>query len=65
MMDGDMWEFNSPTKSWNEAHPASVINPGARSAAYLTVLNSTQTDDGRMVLFGGDMENGPVSDLWL
>jgi hypothetical protein len=59
---GDMWEFDINNEFWNEIHPASVINPGARSAAYLTIL---EEEYRQMVLFGGDTKNGPVSDVWI
>lgn len=61
VIHGDMWEFDLTTKSWNEIHTASVISPGARSAAYLTILE----ESSQIVLFGGDTESGPISDVWL
>ena len=57
----DMWEFDLSTNIWKEMHPASVMRPGPRSGAYLTMLE----DSGQIVLFGGDTESGPISDVWL
>lgn len=56
-----MWEFDLSTKSWHEIHPASGMRPGARSGAYLTVLDESR----QIVLFGCDTDTGPISDVWL
>lgn len=63
VIHGDMWNFDLSNESWSEIHPASVINPGPRSGAYLTILKGEEAR--QMVLFGGDAISGPVSDVWL
>jgi hypothetical protein len=56
-----MWGFDLTTRSWNEMHPASVMRPGPRSGAYLTILEESR----HLVLFGGDTDSGPISDVWV
>jgi hypothetical protein len=58
---GDMWEFDLTKKTWSEMHPASVMKPGARSSPFLTMLEESR----QIVLFGGDTESGPISDVWV
>jgi len=57
----DMWEFDLATQTWSEIQPATPLNPGARSDAFITILE----DARQLVLFGGDAEGGPVSDIWV
>jgi hypothetical protein len=57
----DMWEFDLATNMWKEIQPATPLNPGARSDAFITVLEDTR----QLVLFGGDAEGGPISDIWV
>jgi hypothetical protein len=58
---GDMWEFDLTDMTWNELHPSSVFKPGPRSAAHLAILEESR----KIVLFGGNTESGPISDVWL
>lgn len=57
----DMWEFDLITKTWSEMHPVSILKPGPRSNAFITSFR----DQRKIVLFGGDTSNGPISDIWL
>lgn len=57
----DMWEFDLATQMWNEIQPATPLSPGARSDAFITVLEEAR----QLVLFGGDAEGGPISDIWV
>ena len=57
----DLWEFDLSTKLWNEIRSVSAMNPGARSGAYMTVLEESR----QILLFGGDTVDGPISDVWL
>ncbi len=57
----DMWEFDLTTNTWNEMHTPSVMRPGARSSAHLAMLEESR----QIVLFGGDTNSGPISDVWL
>lgn len=57
----DMWEFDLTTSRWQELYPTSILTPGPRSQAFITTLQS----QNKILLFGGNTESGPVSDLWL
>lgn len=57
----DFWEFDLTSKIWEEIHPASVNTPGARSSPFITILEESR----QVVLFGGNSETGPISDVWI
>lgn len=57
----DMWEFDINTNRWNEIHSSSSFSPGARSRPFITILE----DSRKLLLFGGNSDAGPVSDLWV
>jgi hypothetical protein len=56
----DMWEFDLTSKTWTEMHSPGM-NPGARSRPFMTMLE----DSREILLFGGDTNSGPISDVWL
>ncbi len=51
-----MWEFGLYHKTLSEIHTASTLTPGARSGAYLTILENSR----QVVLFGGDTKRALV-----
>ena len=57
----DIWEFDLNTKTWLEIHPPNGLKPGKRSSSYLVMLEKSR----EILLFGGDTEVGPISDVWL
>jgi hypothetical protein len=57
----DFLEFDLTKNTWEEIHPATIMSPGGRASAFLTVLE----DSREIVLFGGNSESGPVSDVWV
>ena len=57
----DMWEFDLNTQRWSQIHPGSIYNPGPRSDTFITALQ----DNKNIILFGGDTDNGPISDVWI
>ena len=57
----DMWQFDPQSNIWTEQIASSVLSPGPRSNPYLITLQ----DQNKILLFGGETKNGPVSDLWL
>jgi hypothetical protein len=57
----DLWEFDLTTNTWEEIHPASIIGPGNRANTFITVLE----DSRQIVLFGGNNDSGPISDVWV
>lgn len=58
---GDMWEFDLTANRWEEIYFKSMISPGPRSSPHLVHLEK----EGKILLFGGSTESGPVSDLWI
>ena len=58
----DMWKFDLTTPTWTKIHPASVLTPGPRSSSFMTTLKD---DRSKILLFGGDNSNGPISDVWI
>jgi hypothetical protein len=58
---GDMWEFDLNSKIWSEIHPGSIMSPGPRYNTHLVMLEKSR----QFVLFGGETESGPISDVWL
>jgi hypothetical protein len=58
---GDMWEFDLDKRLWAEIHFQPNMNPGARSNPFITILDESR----QVLLFGGDTEIGPISDVWL
>lgn len=57
----DMWKFDLETNRWNQIYTGSVLTPGLRSSPFMAALNN----QSKLLLFGGDTPNGPVSDVWL
>jgi hypothetical protein len=57
----DFWEFDLNAKTWAEIHPPNALVPGKRSNSYLIMLENSR----QIVLFGGETEKGPISDVWL
>jgi hypothetical protein len=37
------------------------MNPGAKSKPFMTILK----ESGQILLFGGSIERGPISDVWI
>ncbi len=56
-----MWVFDLEANRWQEIFPWSVFTHGARSNAFMTVVE----DQKKIVLFGGDVSSRPNSDLWV
>ncbi len=61
ILHSDFWEFDLNNNTWEEIHPASTISPGNRASTFMTVLE----DSRQIVLFGGNSESGPTSDVWV
>jgi hypothetical protein len=57
----DMWEFDMNTYRWKEIHSSPSFSPGARSRSFLTILENSR----KLLLFGGNSDVGPISDLWI
>ena len=61
MIHSDMWEFDLTSLKWSQMHPATTMSPGKRSNSFLTIIEGSR----QIVLFGGDTESGPISDVWV
>lgn len=56
----DMWRYDLATNTWHEIHFSSSVSPGPRTEAFLIALDNSR----KLLLFGGNSKNGPVTDLW-
>ena len=57
----DIWRFDVSTNKWEELISPSRFTPGPRIAAFMQVLE----DQKSILLFGGNTQKGPISDVWL
>jgi hypothetical protein len=57
----DIWRFNLVSNTWEELISPSRLTPGPRVSSFMHVLEESRS----ILLFGGNTQKGPISDLWL
>lgn len=57
----DIWRFDLVSNTWEELISPSRLTPGPRVSSFMHVLEESRS----ILLFGGNTQRGPISDLWL